>query len=236
MICRSSLNLVAGACLALSACGALQAPDTDTLAPTRSPTHASAVRLSQVGFGTAARFARCAEPACPIRTTKVLANAAEPARVRPGTATETVDAPHVMTDQGSPDLWPATLSPAPAPTLAPARDGTLTLRFGTNASHLTPAHKAELSAAVDRFRQSDVIVIFGRTDDAGSESVNRALALARGMAVRDYLLDLEPDLPARISIDARGRCCYVASNGTPAARALNRRVEIVARRVDQESP
>jgi outer membrane protein OmpA-like peptidoglycan-associated protein len=77
-----------------------------------------------------------------------------------------------------------------------------------------------------RLRHSKRIVVAGRTDDLGSEELNQSLALARGLAVRDYLLDIDPQLPARIAIDARGRCCYVAPNDNERSRSRNRRVEV----------
>ena len=58
------------------------------------------------------------------------------------------------------------------------------------------------------------------------DRVNESLALARALSVRNHLLDLAPDLAAVISIDARGRCCFVAPNGTQQGRSMNRRVEI----------
>jgi outer membrane protein OmpA-like peptidoglycan-associated protein len=101
------------------------------------------------------------------------------------------------------------------------------LNFEANSAQLTVGHKALLTNALDGIRRSDRIVILGRTDSLGSDSFNQALALARGLAVRDHLLDLAPDLPARISIDARGRCCYAAPNDSTRGRSLNRRVELI---------
>ena len=72
-------------------------------------------------------------------------------------------------------------------------------------------------------------MIVGRTDNLGSEARNQSLAFARAIAIRDHLLDLAPDLPARIAIDAKGLCCYAAPNETTDGRAQNRRVELVFR-------
>lgn len=83
-----------------------------------------------------------------------------------------------------------------------------------------------LRDSLDDLQRTDRILIAGRTDDLGSESLNQSLAFARALAIRDHLLDLAPDLPARIAIDAKGRCCYAASNQTAVGRAQNRRVEI----------
>ena len=64
------------------------------------------------------------------------------------------------------------------------------------------------------------------TQAVGNDQVNESLALARALSVRNYLRDQAPDLAAVISIDARGRCCFVAPNETEDGRSKNRRVEI----------
>ena len=83
-----------------------------------------------------------------------------------------------------------------------------------------------MSASIRHARQSERIVISGRTDAVGNDQVNASLALARALSVRNYLRDQAPDLAAVISIDARGRCCFVAPNETEDGRSRNRRVEI----------
>jgi outer membrane protein OmpA-like peptidoglycan-associated protein len=83
-----------------------------------------------------------------------------------------------------------------------------------------------LSASIRHARQSERIVISGRTDAVGNYEVNESIALARALSVRNYLRDQAPDLAAVITIDARGRCCFVAPNETEDGRSKNRRVEI----------
>jgi outer membrane protein OmpA-like peptidoglycan-associated protein len=114
--------------------------------------------------------------------------------------------------------------PAPAPDPEPHR---LVLHFATNRASLTPSHKAVVASAMGDLRRAERIVIVGRTDDTGGELVNQSLAFARALAIRDHLLDLAPDLPARIAIDAKGRCCYAAANDSADGRSRNRRVELV---------
>ncbi len=204
--------------LVLAACSLPAKP----LAYPRAPVHADAApadqRITQLDFGRVARFALCAEPACPSVTRKTLAVAAPPA------------AHSVVTEQ------PAALPIAPAlvaergpsigaePAVPPHK---LVLRFATDSAALTATHKALLRGALAELRKTDRIVIVGRTDNLGSEARNQSLSLARALAIRDHLLDLAPDLPARIAIDAKGLCCYAAPNETPGGRAQNRRVELV---------
>lgn len=204
--------------LVLAACS-LQ---TTTRAQPPVPVHTSAApadqRITQLDFGRAARFALCVEPTCPAVTRKTLAVAAIPA-AQP-TVTEQLAAPKV--------------EPAPIakrePSLAadpatPPRK--LVLHFSTDSAALTVRHKFLLRSAIAELRKTDRIVIVGRTDSLGSEAQNQSLAFARAIAIRDHLLDLAPDLPARIVIDAKGLCCYAAPNETADGRSQNRRVELV---------
>lgn len=206
--------------LVLAACSVPAKP----LAYPQAPVHADAApanqRITQLDFGRAAHFALCAEPACPNVTRKTLAVAAPPA------------AQSVLTEQ------PAALPIAPAlvaqrgpsigaePAVPPHK---LVLHFATDNAALTATHKALLRGALAELRKTDHIVIVGRTDNLGSEARNQSLAFARALAIRDHLLDLAPDLPARIAIDAKGLCCYAAPNETTDGRAQNRRVELVFR-------
>jgi outer membrane protein OmpA-like peptidoglycan-associated protein len=223
----------AATCLLLIACGLLD--EQGRHVPESRPAIAgrTTVRISQLGYGQDARFATCAPPACPTVTTKVIASASDPERAATPLSTQTAvgfrtaDAgPASVVREGNPQVGRE----------ARAEPRRLTLQFGTNAARLTLAHKALIDAAFSELRRSDVIVIAGRTDDVGSESANQALALARGLAVRDHLLDLDPNLSARIAIDAKGRCCYAAPNDSVAARARNRRVEIAGGPTDGRLP
>lgn len=222
---RLSVTAIAGlsgalcCALLLAACSLPATP----LAYPQTPVHADATpadhRITQLDFGRAARFALCAEPACPNVTHKTLAVAAPPA------------APSVAAEP------PAALPIAPAlvaklaPSIAAADPTTpprkLVLHFSTDSAALTAAHKARLRGALAELRKTNHIVIVGRTDNLGSEARNQSLAFGRAIAIRNHLLDLAPDLPARIAIDAKGLCCYAAPNETTDGRAQNRRVELV---------
>lgn len=174
-------------------------------------------RIAQLGFGRQAHFAECVEPACPAKTRKSLAASPEPIPARLTPTATNLPAP-------APEPLPPTI-PTPSPAPAP-ESRQLILHFALNSASLTAAHKVLLRDALPALRRTERVVIAGRTDDLGSVPLNQSLALARGLAVRDHLLSLDPALPARIAIDARGRCCYAVPNDDAQARALNRRVEI----------
>ena len=207
-----------GSVLVLAACTLPTTSRPRPQAPVRVNTAAADQRITQLDFGRHARFALCAEPACPSVTRKTLAVTA---------STFALPAPDDQQSAPTTKATPAIeAKPAPAPDrIAPPRK--LTLHFATDSAALTAAHKSLLRGAIAELRRTDRIVIVGRTDDLGSEGRNQSLALARALAIRDHLLDLAPDLPARIAIDAKGRCCYAAPNETANGRAQNRRVELV---------
>lgn len=216
--------------LLLTACGLLRPvrPASDKTTAEAAP---ATLRISQLDFGRNARFMRCMEPACPAVTPKTLAAPPTPNPAVPVVAAPADPASAAMTPRSGGPLTNA-LPQVPRAT-APR---TLFLHFGNNSAVLTAAHKALLGNALDNLRRTDRIVIAGRTDDMGSEALNEALALARALAIRDHLLDLAPDLPARIAIDAKGRCCYAAPNDSNAGRARNRRVELAYTPRDEGAP
>jgi outer membrane protein OmpA-like peptidoglycan-associated protein len=186
-------------------------------------------QVAQQGFGPSARYAVCSGMGCPTSTPKT-----RPLQPRPIVLPAQTSQPSVTSLNEPPRITSsASLAPPipPAPVKPPAsREPTVTTRvllFDINGARLTPAHRTALRELIPALRRAERLVIAGRTDDQGSEARNQALALARALAIRDHLLDLMPDLPARIVIDAKGRCCYVASNADAEGRSRNRRVELV---------
>lgn len=211
----ATLSCVAG----LTACGVFGSPSPAPQAADRGSAR-TIHRLAQLDFGRDARYAACLEPACPKVTAKTLAAPRAPVREAPlRTAKPPMHAASTAAALPPTSIAPPHAAPTPVP-------HTLVLHFATQSAVLTQAHKALLRDSLDDMRRTDRILIAGRTDDLGSESLNQSLAFARALAIRDHLLDLAPDLPAHIAIDAKGRCCYAASNQTAVGRAQNRRVEI----------
>lgn len=185
------------------------------------------LRIAQMSFGPNAYFAACAEPACPSPTPKTLPGPA--ARPVAAAASEVVaqsiaaqaaaDSPSAIEPVKS-----STVSPRPAPSAA---DTHILLTFAFGSAALTTESRQVLRRSLRLARESDRIVISGRTDSVGPEEVNQQLALARAMAVRNFIRDAVPALPNVIAIDAKGRCCFIASNDDEGGRSLNRRVEVV---------
>lgn len=226
------------ATLLLVACGLFNVPEApveEVPRPERQSAHRS-LRVSQVGFGRNAYFATCAASTCPAVTSKRLVAAPIPALAATQDAGPSVVAVPAVRAASASDRLVGEPGLTDRAKSSPPAEARLILHFSTNAAQLTAAHKAELDRAFPHLLLSDRIVIAGRTDDRGSDAVNQALALARGLAVRDHLLDLDPNLPARLAIDARGHCCYAAANDSSLGRARNRRVEVAFRQPDREAP
>jgi outer membrane protein OmpA-like peptidoglycan-associated protein len=109
----------------------------------------------------------------------------------------------------------------------------IVINFAFAGIKLTSEAKTAIREALPRVRSAERVVIAGRTDSVGDTSANQAIALARAISVKDYIAEVAPDIAGSIAIDARGNCCFVASNSTQDGRFKNRRVEIVMRgRVD----
>ncbi|KQW02866.1 OmpA family protein [Rhizobacter sp. Root1221] len=188
------------------------------------PTTPQVTRWEPVSFGKDARFAVCVEPACTRVTPKTLAQVTMSVAA---TATGTAPVPLHPVDlrtgdaaaQRAPSETPAVLQP-------PVKARNLIINFPLGSAELTSEGRARIRESIDSAKHADRIVISGRTDALGGDKVNESLALARAIAVRNHFRDLAPDLPATFSIDAKGRCCFVASNDDEPGRSRNRRVEV----------
>lgn len=185
------------------------------------------LRIAQMSFGPNAYFAACAEPACPSPTPKTLPGpAARPvAAAASEVVAQSIAAPAAADSPSAIEpVKSSTVSPRPAPGAA---DTHILLTFAFGSAALTTESRQVLRRSLRLARESDRIVISGRTDSVGPEEVNQQLALARAMAVRNFIRDAVPDLPNVIAIDAKGRCCFIASNDDEGGRSRNRRVEVV---------
>jgi outer membrane protein OmpA-like peptidoglycan-associated protein len=184
-------------------------------------------RWEQVSFGREARFAVCMEPACPRVTPKTIAQAPE-ASVAAAVRPDPPPVPLRSATLGTDAISAQRTDNAPTqPVRASFEARSVVITFPSGSAQLTDEGRARIRDAIEAAKRADRIVITGRTDSMGGDSVNKSLALARAIAVRDHFRVLAPDLPATFSIDAKGRCCFVASNDHEPGRSKNRRVEVV---------
>lgn len=221
--------------LSTASCSLLPRPTPAAPAlPSVAAVKAPSTRVLQMSYGRDAYFAACAEASCPSITPKTLPPFETrqavvlhaPVRASALQVAGTVQEPAQQPVQPVPvPAMPA--MPAVPPTRGEASELHLSLEFSFASAALTETARGTLRRALPNARHSERIVISGRTDSVGSNEVNQQLALARALAVRDYLRQTAPDLPGTIEIDAKGRCCFVAPNDSEGGRSKNRRVEVV---------
>lgn len=189
-------------------------------APSSGPT--SYLELHRRSWSTG-----CPSTGCLTPTLKTLAVAYRSAPDKPhDTSVVAATAPRESETPAS----PAPTAPDRPVTQASERE--VIVYFGYADARLPPEAKATLRDAL-RDRTTLVrIAVRGRTDGLGASPANQRLAHSRANAVREHLLARDPSLAPLIEVEARGSCCYVAPNNTPAGRALNRRVEVTVVRQD----
>lgn len=211
----TALGLVASCIALVSSCSLFR-----TSVPTE-PAGAHAVappRLAQLDFSRRAMFAQCIPPACPTRTPKTLAS-------------ETPSQPI-----GREAAFTPAESVAPAPATTPEIAHTVTVQFGLGSAKLSPAARSQLNRAMGDALHVRRIKIVGRTDSTGPLAFNESLSFARALAVRDHLRKAHPALAATLTLQARGACCFIASNDTLAGRMKNRRTEVVFQMSGEDLP
>lgn len=90
----------------------------------------------------------------------------------------------------------------------------------------TPAGnwRRELEVIERQVAPSDSLLIKAYTDDLGGAQYNDNLARKRAEYVVSWLKAKGVKNP--MEVEAKGKCCYIASNDTDTGRAANRRAEI----------
>ena len=190
--------LVLGHGLALASC--TTRPDVAAETPARvAPAPGW---IEQVGYGDAAKFVVCADDECPARTPKTLAD--PPAQPGPVPKPENASTP--ADDRAAAKL--------------------VLVHFATGSARLDAAARHTLDDVLHQLDERQRLLIEGRTDSVGSVEVNEILALRRAAAVKGYLVRANPRLAGRMTVTARGECCFIASNGNAAGRARNRRAVV----------
>ena len=212
--------------LGVTACSLFDARHVEAPAQPMSASATPSRRITQLDFGSSARYASCTEPACPSTTPKTLAVASGPASP---VAVATQALAPVMTSVAKQPQATVNVGSVRKPTV-------LALSFASDSAALTPSHKTQLASLLPTINQAERVLILGRTDNVGTGGANEAVALARATAVRDHLRRVARTLPKDVRIDARGLCCYAAPNDTPEGRAQNRRVEVVVTAPNEVGP
>lgn len=101
------------------------------------------------------------------------------------------------------------------------------ISFATGRSDIQPNFRPILDRFAEGLRNNPAteVRIVGHTDASGNDAINNPLSVDRAASTRNYLTS-QGVSGARIQIEGRGAREPIATNDTPAGRALNRRVEI----------
>lgn len=169
----------------------------------------------------------CPSSGCLTPTLKTLAVAY---RSAPDSPTDT--APAAATPSRQPETSAISAQAASDRPITQTSEREVIVYFGYADARLPPEAQATLREVVRDRANLIRIAVRGRTDGWGASPANQRLAHSRANAVREHLLARDPTLAPLIEVEARGSCCYVAPNHTPAGRALNRRVEVTVVRQD----
>ncbi|WP_428242700.1 Ig-like domain-containing protein [Gynuella sp.] len=105
---------------------------------------------------------------------------------------------------------------------------TLFIYFASNKSEVAGDYLPELTLFADQFKADPDLkfVIYGYTDNVGSDAVNNSLSLKRAETIKNYLVNILNMNPNQLSTVGMGKKDPLVSNDTAEGRAKNRRVEI----------
>lgn len=96
--------------------------------------------------------------------------------------------------------------------------------FAFDSYFLTDYSKGILSDLLPKLTGKPIL-LFGFTDNVGTELYNDDLALNRAKSVKKFLV--KNGIPeSEIHVEGNGICCYLVPNGTDEQRRINRRVEV----------
>jgi outer membrane protein OmpA-like peptidoglycan-associated protein len=103
------------------------------------------------------------------------------------------------------------------------------IKFRTGSSDFSDTSALEELMTVLAIAENTVVEVHGHTDNVGNPDFNRQLSEDRAAAVKTWLNNKAgKTFPSdRIKVIAHGQDNPVASNGTKAGQAQNRRVEII---------
>lgn len=176
------------------------------------------LHITQLHYGSHARFGLCIDPACPTRTPKTLARRDAHIEEVPQTTIAAASAQQ-------------TLAGTTAGTGA-ANDNDLSdltelaVYFAPGSSRLDRTAQHALQQFLTLVQPASHIRIAGRTDNIGTPALNDAIARQRAARVERYLRRHLRVPAVQLEVESSGACCYAAANATETGRQNNRRVEL----------
>lgn len=104
-------------------------------------------------------------------------------------------------------------------------NGLGSIHFEFDSNQIEPIEAAYLLRHVYGKINGKHLLIFGFTDNVGTEQYNDHLALNRAKAIKEFFASR--GIPeTSITVKGSGICCYLVPNGTDLQRRINRRAEI----------
>lgn len=224
----------AGIALLISSCAPWQQPEQAT--PALPPAIRPASRLAQMKLEGRTEFGLCTPPACPTLTAKTLVSSPPPVALPPAAKPGTTSFPSVAREIKPSSAATGAENTSPFRADRASARKTVTVHFGLSNTSLSGSDKLALARAVAASPDARHILIAGRTDSTGAVAANEQLAMERARGVMNYLRAEHPGFTPALQLEARGSCCYVASNSTKAGRRLNRRVDVIFGAEEEPAP
>lgn len=195
----------------LSACASTPTPDSVQQISRARPSVGFAI--AQLGYDESSYFGMCLQAACPMATPKTIA-VSPPLSSAPN---ETVQKASQRQDQFT-------------------KPEGIVIHFDAASAELEPSDTAALVQLADQARHAAHITVAGRTDSTGGRVSNQRLAWQRARAIATFLREQLGIAPARIAVEGRGACCYVADNTTSDGRQANRRAVVTLHLAQEALP
>lgn len=199
---HAALMLSATLALPMLLSGCASTPISDSAQQVATARPSAGFVIAQLGYADSSYFGTCLQAACPVATPKTIAIAPQPA---------------TPSDAG----WEAS-----RPRDWFAMPEGVAVHFDPASAELRSSDTTALLQLVDQARHVARITVVGRTDNTGNGASNQRLAWQRARAVASFLREQAGVASARIWVDGRGACCYVADNATSEGRQENRRAVV----------
>jgi outer membrane protein OmpA-like peptidoglycan-associated protein len=199
---HAALMLSASLPLPVLLSGCANTPMPDSAQQVRMTRPSVGFAIAQLGYAESSYFGTCLQAACPVATPKTIAVSPPPA---------------APTDANR---------EAPQPQAQLTMPESVAVHFAPASVELGPSNTTTLVQLTDQARHAARITVAGRTDNLGGRAFNQRLAWQRARVVAVFLREQLGVAPARIAVEGRGTCCYVADNTTSDGRQANRRAVV----------
>lgn len=216
---RLAATAMAVASLLMASCANVHTQSQPAGLPSRAATPGSHLQhITQLYYGSHARYGLCIDPACPTRTPKTLARR----------QAHIAEVPHttIAAARTQRPLAGASVETGAANENDLSDVTELAVYFASGSSRLDRTAQHVLQHFLTLVQPASHIRIAGRTDNTGTPAQNDAIAHQRAARVERYLRRHLQVPAVQLEVGSSGACCYAAANATETGRQNNRRVEL----------